>query len=598
MNPYQHGKGAQAAGPGPGRSGVHGMFRLDGGPVDPGDAARLGLGFEEESPSVLAATDLSEPWAASTLVEPNCTTCLAGWIDGQQELAARLGLRPDSSPALIARAALDRYGQETPLHLCGEWTLLRCDRRTGRIEVTAMSSIARRDPVFVARAGVRLAISSDLHALARLDWVDSAIDETGLLGGLGRAVLRDKVQRRTIYRGVEWLEPAHGLVFAGDGPALGLTCDPLALPGQWSGGPADACAEAEALLRQIMRERIARAGSAAVLLSGGLDSSLLAWAAAVECADARLLSLTSAAPPGCVVADEAAEARMVAESLGIGNLPITPGPELDSYRPSAKVLAGANGPPLGNRHCLTETFQFSAREHGINLLFNGSYGEGTLTARLMQQSPLAGLRGLAKRVLSRSKEVLPSPGDAWFHVKLAAHQLASLPAELTASQDHAEANAAKGQFGYLSVVPKALGHPNAFYAGAVRMDFPFRDMRLLRFFASLPVSIVRTFGADRGMARRILAGQLPDAIVSRTRGRPADPDHYARLQRQAPAARKRIPGYRQAGLDAWLDLDWLELELGRIANQGVDGVDHANRTQLTAMAAEYLLWLQDGARSE
>ena len=31
MNPYQHDMGAQGVGPGPGRSGVHGLFRLDGG---------------------------------------------------------------------------------------------------------------------------------------------------------------------------------------------------------------------------------------------------------------------------------------------------------------------------------------------------------------------------------------------------------------------------------------------------------------------------------------------------------------------------------------------------------------------------------------
>lgn len=598
MISYQHGISVQAAGLGALRSGVHGLFRLDGGPLDPREIKRIGLGATQRGSAILEAIDRAEPGASASVVEEACTTCLAGWIDDADTQAQRLGLPADSPVALIARVALDRYGAETPLQLGGEWTLLQWDERSGAVSVTAMASAARRDPVHFAHLGANVAISSDLHALARLDWVDGEIDEVGLFTALGRAPLREKAQGRTIYRGVRLLEPGQGLVFSSGAAPRPLQCNALALPVPWRGNAEEAFAEAESLLRRIMRERIARAGTAALLLSGGLDSTLLTWAAVAESGpDTKLLTFTSAAPPACAVADEIAEARMVADYLGLANFPIVPGPELDSYCPAPKVLAGANGPLLSNRHCLTEAFQQAARMQGAKLLVNGTYGEGTLTARIVNQGPWTSLRGLGRRLLGRGEGSVSGQANDRFHVQLAPHRLASLPRELIEPAVTARSEVARGQFGFLQVAPKALAHPNAFHADAVRMDFPFRDLRLLRFFASLPEHMVRSFGADRGLARRMLVGRVPDAIVGRRIGRPADPDHFARLQRQAPAARARIAGYRQAGLDDWLDLDWLERELARVAQQGVSSVDHANRTQLTAIAAEYLMWLQDGARA-
>ena len=64
----------------------------------------------------------------------------------------------------------------------------------------------------------------------------------------------------------------------------------------------------------------------------------------------------------------------------------------------------------------------------------------------------------------------------------------------------------------------------------------------------------------------------------------------ARLQRQAPAARARIPAFRRAGLDAWFDLNWLDTALGEIAERGPRDVDEANEVQMTTINAEYLTW--------
>jgi asparagine synthase (glutamine-hydrolysing) len=97
-------------------------------------------------------------------------------------------------------------------------------------------------------------------------------------------------------------------------------------------------------------------------------------------------------------------------------------------------------------------------------------------------------------------------------------------------------------------------------------------------------------GHDRGMARRMMDGNLPDSIRLRTRGMPASPDHIPRLQRQAAAARDRIRVFRAAEVDEWLDLDWLDEALQLISQRGPSDVDEANQVQLTALAAEFITW--------
>jgi asparagine synthase (glutamine-hydrolysing) len=113
---------------------------------------------------------------------------------------------------------------------------------------------------------------------------------------------------------------------------------------------------------------------------------------------------------------------------------------------------------------------------------------------------------------------------------------------------------------------------------------------LLRLFAGMPLSVFRRQGMDRAAARHILDGHLPDSIRLRRAGMPASPDHITRLQRQAPQARARIAAFRRADIDEWLDLDWLDQSLERIAANGPAHVDDANQVQLTAINAEVLTW--------
>lgn len=598
MGPYQQVYPVQT-GSASRSSGIYGLLRLDGGPVDRRDAATLGLHCPAQpGPALLGAVDNFEPGACNRFDQGGAITVLAGRVEQMVLLARELGLVPDAGPAQIARAALARYGAATPERLIGEWSLLHWDPSGAAPRLTIMGSAARRDPVFFAYAGARLAVAPDLFVLGRLGWVGSELHPEALLMTLGRVELREAAAGRTMYRAVSRLGPGAGKVFTLGSPPGDLRGDVLAQPPRWNGSPQEALEQAEALLLEIMRERLSRIDKSAILLSGGLDSALLAWAASAAASPPE--AFTTAVPPGSDEPDEMGFAGLVAQTLHLPHRGITPPAALNSYRPAPEILAGSSGPTMSNRHCLTEAFQLAARTSGAQLLLNGTYGEAALTARLPQPGLRIALRQLAKRVLRRGERpgepIRPVDG---FHVRLAPHLLANLPGEISGILRHpsvfSPAADAEGLLGFQPVAAKALAHPNEFYPGAVRMDFPFRDLRLLRFFAALPVETANALGPDRGFARQMLHGHLPAEIVQRRRGLPADPDHHDRLQRQAPDAQSRIATFRQAGLAEWLDLDWLETELATVARHGVRSIDHANHVQLTAITAEFLLWWQSGA---
>ncbi len=578
------------------KSGVYGLFRLDGGPIDPRNATALGLPQPPDGATgLLDAVDMHAPHALHRHEDAEAVTMLVGDIEDSDELADRLGLARTTPHALLARTALERFAAETPAEMIGEWSLVhRC--RNGSI--TLMLSAARRDPLLYALSGPRLALASDLFQLARIDWVGDMLDEAGLIARVAGAKMRRALGDRTMLSRVREVAAGGSVVIDAAGCVRKHVARVMNPQPRRSGSFEELLAEAERLMLHIMRSRLARETKAASLLSGGLDSSLLAWAAAeARPLDASLLFLTSVAPLGSGLPDEAAFAAAVADRLGLPALHLSPPEDLDIYRPSDAILAGANGPPLPTRHCLTEALQRVAKTEGATMLVNGSYGEMTWTARLgfhALDNPLRNFLGWIRRAVTMAPMRSNPPA---FQVRLARHRLVALPEEIRAAQQAGERRplvpGRANLFGYMTGIDKALDHPNEFYAGALRMDFPYRDLRLLRLFASFPMRVLLDGGADRAMARRALDGRLPDSIRLRRSGLPASPDHLTRMQRQAPVACNRIAGFRKAGVDDWVDLEWLDDNLKRVAREGVADYFDANAVQLTAITAEFLTWWRE-----
>lgn len=574
----------------PRSSGIYGLFNLDGAPVTADDALALGMSIAAPAASwITEGHDANLPNSVSRYEGPGGLTILVGEVEEADVMADRLGIGRDAPMALLGQSALQRFQDELPAVLIGEWSLLHYEPGGA---LTLMLSAAQRDRLFYAVRGNRIAVAPNIASLGRLGWVDKAIDESGLLFSLGRAKIRAGRGDSSLLRDVRQLQPGCGISFHRDGGIVRHYARILDEQPRWQGSYDDAVDETRLLLQRILQDRTNRAGRVAPLVSGGLDSSLLASTYS-DGRGTNAVALTSVAPPGSGIADESFFADSVCSTLGLERRNVYPAFDADTYRPAVHILEGSNGPLISNRHCLTEAFQAAAREAGANLMINGTYGELSVTARL----PAAGLINRLRATLSRNRRRF-SPDDVGanngFHVRLAPHRLSQLPEDVQSAL-HAKQNLAGrqntgGLFGYLRGADKALTLPNEFHAGAIRMDYPYRDLRLLRLFAGFPLKMLINGGHDRGMARALLAGRLPDSIRLRRRGMPASPDHMLRLQRQAGSARQRIAYFRKADIDDWLDLDWLDSALQAVAARGPANVNEANEVQLTVMAAEFLLW--------
>ena len=575
-------------------SGIYGLFNLNGAAVDARDAQLLGLpAISKPRCWHSAGHDAHFLDAVSHSETALGSTILVGEVDEAESLAATLGLQHAPPNAALAEAALKRFGSALPAKLIGEWSLLH---RAPNGCLTLMLSAGKRDRLHYAVRGNRVAVAPNLFALAQLGWVGNAIHDAGMLFPMGRALVRSGRGDSTMLKAVYQLPAGASVVIEPDGTVRKFQAQTLIEQPRWQGSYADAVAECETLLRHIMRGKLARHAKIAPMLSGGLDSSLLSWLASAECGpDTELTALTSVAPPDTGIADESPFADLVAKTLGLTNRHVFPAHDVNIYRPTDAILTGGSGPILPNRHCLTDAFQIAAQDIGATLIIDGTFGEMSVTARLPSPNPMQRLRSIVGPLLRSTPMFRHPKGETTpFHVRLAPHLLANLPDAIRAAEAAPRVyNTVPSQhdlLGYLPGIEKALAQPNEFYPGAVRMTHPYRDIRLLRLFASFPMQMLTKNGADRGIGRAMLAGHLPDKIRLRRRGMPASPDHYARIQRQADAARQRIPHFRKANIDEWLDLDWLDLTLQSVAVRGATDVVEANEVQLTAITAEFLLW--------
>lgn len=567
------------------RTGLYGLFDLDGAPPDPQAVAALGFAPEGGNAPRVAAVDLADPGAATCNdADGAAVTLLLGRLDDPRAIAERLGMAVGTPHAALAGAAYARFGGEIRTLLHGEWTLAHWNGRT----LTLIASRTRRDPLFYATHGSRIAIGPDLRQLSRIAWVRDAFDPSGLLMALGRASLRAPEDGRTPIAGIAALLPGACLTIDHSG-VRATPLAPLDIDADWRGDLATAMAEAEALMRNIVRQRMV-GGNYACMLSGGLDSSTLAWLVARGLhPDEHLRFLTSAATPGVHQIDEMAEAGIVAKHLDIPHDPVVaaslPGP----YHPDPLLFRDANGPSLDVRHYLYHRFAVQTRAQGATLLFDGQFGELTFTNSLPLRAPLPWWRK-ARHVLPARA---PGPAEA-FHVHLASHRLSAPPEPLRDALQRRpqpmHLPAASERWGISSGFAKAARAPASLDLGRVRVAMPFRDPRLVALFGGFPAGMLYPEDGTRAAARQLLAGKLPEAIRLRGKGPGFAPDYGDRLFSEAEAARARIGLFRRAGADEWLDLHALDRGLARATRGATASQGEATRTQLTALAGEFIAW--------
>lgn len=565
------------------RTGLYGLFDLDGAPPDPQAAAALGFAPGDPGTPLAAAIDLADPDAATCAHADGALTLFLGRLDEPAAIAEWLGMAVGTSHAALADAAFARSGPDIRTRLHGEWTFVRWDGRA----LVLIASVAQRDPLLYAIKGARIAIGPDLRQLSRIAWIDAAFDPAGLLMAVGLSTLRAPSDARTPVIGIAALLPGDCLTIDRHGirrapPAM------IEIDSDWRGTLDTAVAEAEALMQRIVRQRMV-GGAYACMVSGGLDSATLAWLTAQALTPGeRLRFLTSAAQPGTQQIDEMAEAAIVATHLGIPHDPVVAGALPGPYRADPRLFRDANGPTLSVRHYLYHRFAAQTHAHDTAILFDGQFGELIFSNSLPLRARSAWWRKAPRLLIRR-----PAPAEA-FHVHLARHVLHALPEPLREGLQHSHQPmrlpAVGDRWGISSGFSKAMRAPASLDLGRVRVAMPFRDPRLVALFAGFPAAMLYPKPGERTPARHLLMGKLPDVIRLRGKGPGFAPDYLDRLRSEAEAARERIALFRRAGADEWLDLDALDSGLARAGRGAAGSYDDATRTQLTALAAEFIAW--------
>lgn len=578
-------------------SGIYAIVHLDGSPVDPADAARLGLDAPYPDSAVRAAArDRAQPQALHQRSSTTEVMLFAGFLDEQRDLAVSLGLARDADTLTVALAAWERHGADMPYFALGEWSLFIWRADQG---VDLVGSMARRDRLCFARIGHRLAVAPNIATLARLPWVGDAIDETGFPFSLMPFHVRQEAGLSTWLANVRQLPPGGSIRFTQDGERLGQSRSWRSFEAKrYPGTQADGVAQAEELLRAIMRQRVDRASGHGALLSGGLDSSLLAWLLSVTLEPgARIPLLTSAAPEGSDLVNELAKARIVGDALGQTIHPVLPPDDWSPYRPCATQLLLSNGVAQSPRHYLYQRFAEDAADLGVHALYDGMYGEHTVTARYPLETLSFRMRMLLRR-LRGGKHVFSERRSRSF-VRLAPHRAAALPEEIRIAQrDEKEPpyRLPRPRERWLFVPGDAmrLGAASEVLPGRVRAELPFRDVRLWRLFMGFPTEFAVQGKMLRAPVRMMLKDRLPESIRLQPKGSAISPDYFLRLRSHALPQAARIEELRRADVDEWIDLDWLDANLRRVHERGTAGVEDALEVQLTAIYAEMLYWWRCG----
>jgi asparagine synthase (glutamine-hydrolysing) len=247
--------------------------------------------------------------AAATLVHRigATTVALAGHVEPEQGLGRTLGLARDASRGTVLTAAVERLGAAAVRHLRGRFALVAWDgeRRSGFLATDPLGTLS----VFFRAPDRRLRFGGDVR--------DVLGDDAPLAGPDSAAVARWVAEgtlgpQQTLFAGIRRLPGGHVLTFDASGWTMAR---------YWMPSPTPPLRERGAELEAMIRSELARAtgdrleqGRTAVLLSGGLDSAVVA--AAAKSASGEAPSPYTFSFPQHETTDESMYVAAVCELLG------------------------------------------------------------------------------------------------------------------------------------------------------------------------------------------------------------------------------------------------------------------------------------------
>ena len=293
---------------------------------------------------------------------------VAGRIDRAAGLRAALGLAPATPVADTVASGYARWGAAVLGHVSGPFALVAWDRAARR-GLLAQDQLGGRS-LFTFEDGPRLWFATEVAVLLRLLPRRPEPDELALAYHLVDHSIPDG---RMLYRGVSRLGAGASLELSDAGRVARRHWAPRYAPPLRAPRP-----ELAAGLRDALTAGVAHAAPApatgAVLLSGGLDSSVVASLAAPRAPGLRAVSAAFPREPDV---DETAWAAMVAERarLALTSVPI----EVPDPLAAAEAYGGAWALPLPAPGIVIEApLIAAARAAGATVALDGQGGDEVL----------------------------------------------------------------------------------------------------------------------------------------------------------------------------------------------------------------------------
>ena len=564
-------------------------------------------------------------------------------LDNRDELAGALHLMDDQSvpDSAFVLEAYERWGENLPDRIIGEFALAIVDRRRGGI-LLARDHVGSRPLVIHERAGV-VAFASNALALTGLAGVGHRLDVRRAAEVLALAFNSG----RTFVEGVRFVEPATALWIDASGARRRTwwKVDPEDI--RDLGSPAAHERELRDVFDRAVSARLRSIGSVGAMTSGGLDSSSASATAARMLAPGRLRTYTSAPPPAWQGpqrpnwdADESALVRKLAElHPNIQPAFVHHAPGRDLFDGHEALWAAGSGPDRNpcnmlwfNAICeraaadgVTTLLSgaggnmcFSADGPGwlASLLRRGQLGSAVREARAWSPASRAG----AARVLMRGGVYALLPASARGMVRAARGRDTRVQDWMAATalrrQIYADLDLADlvpwlvGPHGIdrraaLSLVMARAGQSEnkaARYAltGVEERD-PTVDRGVLEVAIRQPESVRRHDGISRAVARGAMADRLPAEIVDRTRRGEQLPDW---LDVMTASRRELVDGLQalrdHATSRELIDCDRLQGLVERWPDRGSCADPIARRDYRFALlravhVSRYLRWFEDRA---
>lgn len=216
--------------------------------------------------------------AGSTAADQSRPVSLLGRIDNAAEIALELGLLPPASGDRTALArlyaqAVKRWGDGADTRLIGEYAAILSDPETRSLRLSR--SPLRAPPLHYHAAPSRVIASSERRAIFARG-IEPRLDDAKLAD---QALFNFSGEERDWYHGLQRVPLGAVVEFSASREVCRRYYDIAALPEVRRANAADYLAEARHLLDSATRACLAGSTKPAVMLSGGLDSALVAAAA-------------------------------------------------------------------------------------------------------------------------------------------------------------------------------------------------------------------------------------------------------------------------------------------------------------------------------